>query len=117
MFVRQDVQSPEVCPWRIQTEGMPILESWVGDDRVIRLNSRKTFRKLLLEMFPKVSAGGWMELGEIGEVARNLSMGCCVLRIEKGEGEDAFRQDTISFTLFLLKSRNSLVANAYLLFL
>ncbi|KAK4690390.1 hypothetical protein P7C71_g6386, partial [Lecanoromycetidae sp. Uapishka_2] len=34
MFVKQDVQSEDVCRWRIQAEGLPILESWVGENRI-----------------------------------------------------------------------------------
>ena len=90
MFVKQDVQLQGACKWRIQSEGLPLLESWVSDDRLVRLNSRKTFHSLLVEMFPKVNGDGWRELGEIGERVRDVEYGCCVLRVEKGEGEDGF---------------------------
>ena len=91
MFVKQDVQREDVCRWRIQTDGLPIVEAWVGEERVVRLRSRKTFRHLLVEMFPKVTADGWKDLGEIGSRVRDIGMGCCVLRVEKGKGEDAFK--------------------------
>ncbi len=91
MFVKQDVQSAEVCRWRIQSEGLPVLEAWVGETRAVRLWKRSTLRTLLVEMFPKVDGEGWKGLGEIGERVRDVGMGCCVLRIEKGEGEDGFR--------------------------
>lgn len=91
MFVKQDVQKVGVCKWRIQTEGLPILEAWVGEERVVRLWQRQTLRKLLVEMFPKVDGNGWQELGEIGERVRDMGMGCCVLRVEKSENEDGFR--------------------------
>ena len=93
MFVKQDVQKEGVCRWRIQTDGLPILESWVGERRVVRLQSRKTLKDLLIEMFPKVNGSGWRELGEIGETVRDIEMGCCVLRVETSEGEDGFRFD------------------------
>ena len=91
MFVKQDVQREGTCKWRIQTEGLPILESWVGEERVVRMQSRSTFKLLLQEMFPKVSHNGWKDLGEIGERMRDIEMGCCVLRVEASEGEDGFR--------------------------
>ena len=91
MFVKQDVQKEGTCPWRVQTDGLPTLEAWVGEDRVVRLWSRKTLRKLLVEMFPKVSGDGWQDLGEIGERVRDMGMGCSVLRVEKSDGEDGFR--------------------------
>lgn len=90
MFVKQDVQKSGVCKWRIQSEGLPILEGWVGDTRTVRLTSRKTLHKLLIEMFPKVDNDGWRELGEIGERVRDMEMGCCVLRVEPTAGEDGF---------------------------
>ena len=91
MFVRQDVQKENVCKWRIQTEGLPIIEPWVGEDRVVKLWNRSTLRNLLVEMFPKVVEDGWKDLGEIGERVRDISMGCCVLRIEPRESQDGFR--------------------------
>ena len=98
MFVKQDVQSAEVCPWRIQTEGLPVIEAWVGEERVVKLWKRSTLKLLLKEMFPKVDDKGWRQLGEIGERVRDIGMGCCVLRVEKkqkkkkpdgqGDGDD-----------------------------
>ncbi|KAL1960821.1 hypothetical protein VTO42DRAFT_5804 [Malbranchea cinnamomea] len=92
MFVKQDVQKPGVCPWRIQTDGLQILESWVGSRRIVKIYKKETLRKLLIEMFPKVSDGGWRELGEIGEWARNAEMGCFVLRLEPSDDEDGFNE-------------------------
>lgn len=95
MFVKQDVQRQDVCPWRIQTDGLAILESWVGPRRVVKIYQNETLRKLLIEMFPKVSDDGWRQLGEIGEWARDVDMGCCVLRIEPTDNEDGFRYVSI----------------------
>jgi multisite-specific tRNA:(cytosine-C5)-methyltransferase len=72
-------------------EGMPIIEPWVGEERVVRLYKRPTLRKLLLEMFIKVSGDEWMELNEIGEAVRDISMGCAVLRVETSDEEDGFK--------------------------
>lgn len=91
MFVKQDVQKENTCKWRIQTDGLPVVEAWVGKERVVRLRKRSTLKKLLVEMFPKVDGEGWRELGEIGERVRDIEYGCCVLRVEKGEGDEAFR--------------------------
>ncbi|KAK2768276.1 hypothetical protein FQN54_000129 [Arachnomyces sp. PD_36] len=82
MFVKQDVQRDHVCPWRIQTDGLTLLESYVHEDRVVILTKKDTLWKLLIEMFPKVNGDGWRNLGEIGEWVRDVDMGCCVLRIE-----------------------------------
>jgi multisite-specific tRNA:(cytosine-C5)-methyltransferase len=91
MFVKQDVPSPEVCPWRIQTDGLAILEAWVGSERIVKLTKRETLRKLLIEMFPRFHGDDWKNLGEIGEQVRDIGMGCCVLRVEPTDAEDGLR--------------------------
>ena len=91
MFVKQDVQKAGVCRWRAQTEGLPLLEAWIGEERVVRLRSRDTLRTLLVDMFPKVNGGGWKNLGEIGERVRDIEMGCCILRVDPSEGDSGFR--------------------------
>jgi len=90
MFMKQDVQGPDVCKWRIQSEGMPILEGYVGEERVVRLYKKETLRKLLIEMFPKLADDAWKNLGEIGERVNDIAMGCCVLRIEPSDDPDGF---------------------------
>jgi len=57
----------------------------------VRLWKKSTLKTLLVEMFPKVTGDGWKGLGEIGERVRDIDLGCCILRVEKGTGEDAFR--------------------------
>ena len=91
MFVKQDVPSPEVCPWRIQTDGLTILEAWVGPERIVKLTKRETLRKLLIEMFPRFHGDDWKNLAEIGEPVRDIGMGCCVLRVEPTGTEDGLR--------------------------
>lgn len=110
MFAKQDAQGQDICRWRIQTEGLSIIEGWVGERRVIKLQKKSTLRKLLVEMFPKVATdhaengeetGGWKDLGEIGEQVRDIGMGCCVLRVEAtpNAGEDEF-SETITLPLW-----------------
>jgi multisite-specific tRNA:(cytosine-C5)-methyltransferase len=110
MFMKQDVQSAEVCRWRIQSEGMPILEGYVGEERVVRLYKKSTLRSLLVEMFPKVTDGGWEKLGEIGERVRDIGMGCCVLRIEPSAAEDGFRERMVLPLWRSLHSLNLMLA-------
>ncbi|PHH76382.1 hypothetical protein CDD80_1564 [Ophiocordyceps camponoti-rufipedis] len=87
MFMKQDAPSAEVCRWRIQAEGMPILQGYVGEPRVVHLRNKETLRKLLVEMFPRISGDSWRDFDEIGEQVRDVGMGCCVLRVEP-DGED-----------------------------
>lgn len=87
MFVKQDAPSPEVCPWRIQTDGLRLLETWVGPERIITLHKKETLRKLLIEMFPRFHGEEYKNLGEVGEQVLKLKMGCCVLIVEPSEDE------------------------------
>ena len=110
MFMKQDVQGEGVCKWRIQSEGMPILEGYVGEERVVRLYKKETLRKLLIEMFPKVSDDGWKNLGEIGERVNTIGMGCCVLRIEPSTAEDGFDERIVIPLWRSLHSLNLMLA-------
>jgi multisite-specific tRNA:(cytosine-C5)-methyltransferase len=105
MFVKQDAPSAEVCRWRIQSEGMPILHGYVGPERVVVLNKKETLKKLLIEMFPKIAGDDWRRMDEIGERVRDLALGCCVLRIEPEAGDEDF---TEHMALPLWKSFQSL---------
>jgi multisite-specific tRNA:(cytosine-C5)-methyltransferase len=105
MFMKQEAPSAEVCAWRIQSEGMNILHAYVGEHRVVRLYKKDTLKKLLIEMFPKISDGDWSNFDEIGEVLRDVGMGCLVLRIVP-DGEDPSFSE--SMTLPLWKSIHSL---------
>lgn len=105
MFVKQDAPSAEVCRWRIQSDGLPILEGYVGENRVIYLRHKETLHGLLLEMFPIFKNDEWQKLGEIGERIRDIGMGCCVLRVEPTGEDEAF---TERMALPLWKSIHSL---------
>jgi multisite-specific tRNA:(cytosine-C5)-methyltransferase len=92
LFGKQDTQGrDDVCCWRIQSEGIHIVDPWVGESRVLRLYKRPTFQKLVREMFIKVGIDSYEALPEIGAVTRDLTMGCYVLRVESSEAEDGFR--------------------------
>jgi multisite-specific tRNA:(cytosine-C5)-methyltransferase len=110
MFMKQDVQAEGVCKWRIQSEGMPILEGYVGEERVVRLYKKETLRKLLIEMFPKLADEGWKNLGEIGERVNKIGMGCCVLRIEPSNEEDGFQERIVLPLWRSLHSLNLMLA-------
>ncbi|KUJ17011.1 S-adenosyl-L-methionine-dependent methyltransferase [Mollisia scopiformis] len=110
MFMRQDVQKEGVCKWRIQSEGMPILEGYVGEERIVRLYKRSTLRKLLIEMFPKLSEGAWKDLDEIGERVRDIGMGCCVLRVEPSNEKDGFDERIVLPLWRSLHSLNLMLA-------
>lgn len=91
MFVKQDAQRENVCRWRIQTDGLRIMEASLGPARTITLTKKPTLHRLLVEMFPKVDDDGWRALGEIGEQVKDIPMGCSILRIEASDAEDGIR--------------------------
>ncbi|KAK6220396.1 NOL1/NOP2/sun family protein [Colletotrichum tabaci] len=105
MFMKQDAPSAEICRWRIQSEGMPILQGYVGEQRVVRLTTKETLRRLLIEMFPRIADGEWEKMGEIGARVRDIGMGCCVLRVEPDGSDPAFSE---RMALPLWKSIHSL---------
>jgi len=92
MFVKQDAPAPDVCPWRIQTDSLRLLETWVGDERVVKLHKKETLRKLLIEMFPRFHGEEYTNLGEVGEQVLKLKMGCCVLIVEPSDAEDGLKE-------------------------
>jgi len=111
-FMKQDVQSPEVCPWRIQSEGLGIVAPWIGSERIVYATKKETVHALLKELFPKVGntesdkitmeTEGRKSIDEIEHQVREMGMGCCILKVKKTEGE--FDEDMI---LPLWKSRHS----------
>jgi multisite-specific tRNA:(cytosine-C5)-methyltransferase len=88
MFVKQDAPSPDVCPWRIQTDGLRLLETWVGPERIVKLRKKETLRRLLIEMFPRFNGEEGEALGEVAEQIREMGMGCCVLIIVPTETDE-----------------------------
>lgn len=105
MYMKQDAPNAEVCRWRIQSEGMPILQGYVGEPRVVHLRNKETLRRLLIEMFPRIQGTMWKDFDEIGERVRDIGMGCCVLRIEP-EGDDPDFSERMALPLW--KSVHSL---------
>lgn len=105
MLMKQEAPSAEVCRWRIQSEGMPILQGYVGQQRVVVLQKKETLRRLLIEMFPRVNGEEWQKLNEVGERVRDVGLGCLVLRVEPDGTEEDF---TERMALPLWKSFQSL---------
>lgn len=106
MFVKQDSQRENSCRWRIQSEGLPLIEPWLGPARSVTLTSKETLYKLLIEMFPRVTDNGWKSLGEIGERVRDIPMGCSILNVEPSDGEGGFRYVAISHLTYFHRSMN-----------
>ncbi|KAI1308170.1 S-adenosyl-L-methionine-dependent methyltransferase [Xylaria venustula] len=105
MFMKQDAPSAEVCRWRIQSEGLPIIAGYIGSERIVRLTNKETLHMLLKEMFPKFINDDWKKLNEIGERTRDIGMGCCLLSVEPDGTDPEFSEPMV---LPLWKSFHSL---------
>lgn len=92
MYVKQDAPAPDVCPWRIQTDGLRLLEMYVGPERIVKLHKKETLRRLLIEMFPRFNGEEYKKLGEVGEQILPMQMGCCVLIVEPSDSEDGLSE-------------------------
>ncbi|PVI04110.1 S-adenosyl-L-methionine-dependent methyltransferase [Periconia macrospinosa] len=92
VFVAHKIKDKDLmrAPWRLQNEGIRILEPWANNQRVVTCTSKATLYKLLIEMFPKLPKEGGHDIGEVGDQLQDKEIGCCFVRIEKSEGEDGF---------------------------
>ncbi|KAF1956970.1 S-adenosyl-L-methionine-dependent methyltransferase [Byssothecium circinans] len=77
------------APWRLQNEGIRILEPW-ANKRIVHCTSKATLYKLLIEMFPILPKDGAHNIGEVGDQLLQMDIGCTFVRIEQSEGEDGF---------------------------
>jgi multisite-specific tRNA:(cytosine-C5)-methyltransferase len=90
MFVSHRIKDGNIkAPWRLQNEGIRILEPW-ATKRIVTCTSKQTLYKMLIEMFPKLPKDGSHEIGEIGDQCMQMDVGCSFIRIEPSEGEDGF---------------------------
>jgi multisite-specific tRNA:(cytosine-C5)-methyltransferase len=91
MFVSHKIKDAELmkAPWRLQNEGIRILEPW-ADQRIVKCTNKSTLYKLLIEMFPKMPRDGSHDIGEVGDQLGSMDIGCCFVRVEQSEGDDGF---------------------------
>ncbi|KAG9187494.1 multisite-specific tRNA:(cytosine-C5)-methyltransferase [Alternaria panax] len=86
MFVSHKIKDQDrtQAPWRLQNEGIRILEPWARK-RIVKLEKKETLHQLIREMFPKLPKEGDTGLGEVGEQLQQMDVGCCFIRVEKDE--------------------------------
>jgi multisite-specific tRNA:(cytosine-C5)-methyltransferase len=86
MFVSHKIKDQDrtQAPWRLQNEGIRILEPW-AKKRIVKLEKKETLHQLIREMFPKLPKEGDTGLGEVGEQLQPMDVGCCFIRVEKDE--------------------------------
>jgi multisite-specific tRNA:(cytosine-C5)-methyltransferase len=89
MFVAHKIKDKDYthAPWRLQTEGIRILEPWASK-RIINCTSKETLHQLIIEMFPKLPKEGEHGLGEVGDQLQKMDIGCCFVRVEKDDAQD-----------------------------
>jgi multisite-specific tRNA:(cytosine-C5)-methyltransferase len=86
MFVSHKIKDQDrtQAPWRLQNEGIRILEPWARK-RIVKLEKKETLHQLIREMFPKLPKEGDTGLGEVGAQLQPMDVGCCFIRVEKDE--------------------------------
>jgi multisite-specific tRNA:(cytosine-C5)-methyltransferase len=89
MFVAHKIKDAQYmhAPWRLQSEGISILEPWASK-RIVNCTSKATLKQLVCEMFPKLPREGEHGLGEVGDQLQPMDIGCCFVRVEKNDAED-----------------------------
>ncbi|CAO2655655.1 Nn.00g044580.m01.CDS01 [Neocucurbitaria sp. VM-36] len=86
MFVAHKIKDKDYthAPWRLQNEGIRILEPWASK-RIVKCDKKQTLHQLVVEMFPKLPREGEHGLGEVGDQLQKMDIGCCFVRVEKDE--------------------------------
>jgi multisite-specific tRNA:(cytosine-C5)-methyltransferase len=86
MFVAHKIKDMDKssAPWRLQNEGIRILEPW-AKNRIVKCEKKETLHQLICEMFPKLPAEGDTGLGEVGTQLQAMDVGCCFVRVEKDD--------------------------------
>ncbi|KAJ4354752.1 tRNA (cytosine-5-)-methyltransferase ncl1 [Ascochyta clinopodiicola] len=89
MFVAHKIKDATYmhAPWRLQSEGISILEPWASK-RIVNCTSKATLKQLICEMFPKLPKEGEHGLGEVGDQLQSMDIGCCFVRVEKDDAQD-----------------------------
>ncbi|KAH9864354.1 hypothetical protein J1614_010288 [Plenodomus biglobosus] len=88
MFVAHKIKDKDYthAPWRLQNEGIRIIEPWASK-RIVNCTSKATLHQLLCEMFPKLPKEGDTGLGEVGDQLQKMDIGCAFVRVEANEKE------------------------------
>lgn len=89
MFVAHKIKDATYmhAPWRLQSEGISILEPWASK-RIVNCTSKATLKSLITEMFPKLPKEGEHGLGEVGDQLQGMDIGCCFVRVEKDDSQE-----------------------------
>jgi len=88
MFVAHKIKDKDYthAPWRLQSEGIRIIEPWASK-RIVNCTSKETLHRLIVEMFPKLPREGEHDLGEVGDQLQQMDIGCCFVRVEKDDDQ------------------------------
>lgn len=107
LFVRQSSPIENGSPFRLTSEGMPILDAVMSDKRRIIVDMN-VLKVLLVEAFPTLE-----EFPEkLREKVRAMESGCCIARVDDSQQDVTNEEDKIKFTAPLVlpvwKGKNSL---------
>lgn len=107
LFVRQSSPVENGSPFRLTSEGMPILDAVMSDKRRIIVDMN-VLKILLVEAFPTLE-----EFPEqLRDKVRPMESGCCIARVDVSQKDIVNEQDRVKFTAPLVlpvwKGKNSL---------
>lgn len=107
LFVRQSSPVENGSPFRLTSEGMPILDAVMSDKRRIIVDMN-VLRILLVEAFPTLEQ--FPE--QLRDKVRPMESGCCIARVDVSQKDIVNEQDKVKFTAPLVlpvwKGKNSL---------
>lgn len=102
LFVRQSTPLIEKgCPFRLTSEGLPLLDTVMTDKRRITVNM-DALKTLLVEAFPIMEQ--FPE--DVRKQVEAIEMGCCIVHVNKAEEKES--QMTVPIVLPVWKGKNSL---------
>lgn len=102
LFVRQSSPVENGSPFRLTSEGLPLLDTVMTDKRRITVNM-EVLKTLLIEAFPILDQ--FPE--EIRNKVKEMEMGCCIVHVEDHKGKDE-NHITVPLILPVWKGKNSL---------
>ncbi|KAG2194054.1 hypothetical protein INT47_008138 [Mucor saturninus] len=102
LFVRQSTALPEKgCPFRLTSEGLPLLDTVMTDKRRIYVNL-EALKTLLVEAFPIMEQFPQDVQAQVDAI----EMGCCIVHLK--EEDQKACQMTVPIVLPVWKGKNSL---------
>ncbi|KAL0075394.1 S-adenosyl-L-methionine-dependent methyltransferase [Phycomyces blakesleeanus] len=103
LFVRQGSLVEGGCPFRVTSEGLPMLERIISERRRVHINHAE-LKTLLTQAFPTIDEFEPATQTRLAEMER----GCCIVHIDLSSASDAAPESIIPMTLPVWRGKTSL---------